>query len=233
MSSEEISVIATEPFIQKFVFAIIQNIRARNFVYEEKQIIHTDLVPKISARVMHASLGEKKATLTNNIPSIMDKKKVVPKIPIAKPNITHAPTPLPVHQQSHVVPKAPAPPKVVPLATPENVQTAPGQSYDQITLLLNDPSVSAIECQGAGKPLMVIRMGQRQITKIVFSAEGIKEILDRISETAHIPLLEGVFRAAVDNFSINAVISEIIGSKFIIKKQVTHTAPSMGGNYGR
>jgi len=28
-----------------------------------------------------------------------------------------------------------------------------------------------------------------------------------------------VFRAAVDNFSLNAVVSEIIGSRFVIKKQ--------------
>jgi len=85
-----------------------------------------------------------------------------------------------------------------------------------------DPSVSTIECSGAGKPLMIIRAGQKMGTKISLSAAEIKEVLQKVSDAVHIPLLEGVFRAAVDNFSINAVISEMIGSRFIIKKQTPY-----------
>ena len=48
----DVSLIASDKFIQKFVYAIIQNIRAKNFSYEEKHVIHTDLVPRTSERVM-------------------------------------------------------------------------------------------------------------------------------------------------------------------------------------
>jgi len=98
------------------------------------------------------------------------------------------------------------------------------KNYGKIAPLLNDPSVSSIECRGTGIPITVIRTGQKQITKISLSQRDIKEILKQISEVSHIPLLEGVFKAAVDNFVVNAVISDMIGSRFVIKK---HTAYAM------
>lgn len=224
MNSEQTSTIAAEPFIQEFVYAIIQSIRAKNFIYEKKQVIHADLVPKVSTKVMHASLGEKKIKLANK--SIMDKEATKPKLPIAKPKIMSAPVSL-------ALPKTPITPEVTEPTIPQGLQAGSKQKYGRVAPLLSDPSLSVIECQGVGKPLTVTRMGQKQITKIILSAEDIKKILDDISDTAHIPLLEGVFRAAVDNFSVNAVVSEIIGSKFIIKKQVTYATPGMGGNYGQ
>ncbi|MFA4960208.1 MAG: hypothetical protein WC548_00940 [Candidatus Pacearchaeota archaeon] len=91
--------------------------------------------------------------------------------------------------------------------------------YGSITPLLRDPSVNTIECSGAGKQIKVIKGGQKQITKIIFSEEEIKSLLEKISNSVHIPLLEGVFRAAIDNFTISAIVSQITGSKFIIRKQ--------------
>ncbi|GAJ17292.1 unnamed protein product, partial [marine sediment metagenome] len=44
-------------------------------------------------------------------------------------------------------------------------------------------------------------------------------LLNQIAEQAHVPLIEGVFKAAVENFIIHAVVSDVIGSRFIIKKQ--------------
>ena len=136
--------------------------------------------------------------------------------PIGRPRMR-----MPVRQMP---PPVMIPPVVVPVqhvgvpAAPQGEVAVPSQDYGKITPLLNDPSVSTIECQGAGKPVMVIRAGQKQVTKIVLSVKEIKDVLDKVSDAAHIPLLEGVFRAAVDNFSINAVISEMIGSRFVIKK---------------
>ncbi len=96
------------------------------------------------------------------------------------------------------------------------------QKYGKISPLLNDVSVSTIECPGEGKELMIIRAGQKQRTRVVLSAKDIKEILDKVADEAHIPLLEGIFRASVKGFSINAVISEMIGSKFVIKKATAY-----------
>ncbi|MCP4648323.1 MAG: hypothetical protein GY852_11440, partial [bacterium] len=81
------------------------------------------------------------------------------------------------------------------------------QDYGKIMPLLDDPSVSNIECPGPDKPLFVVRVGQRQITKITLNLLEIRALLDKFAEAAHIPLLEGVFRVTVDGMNLSAVIS--------------------------
>ncbi len=249
MSSEEVSTIAVNPFVRKFVFAIIQSIRTENLFQEDRHVIHADLVPKVSEKVMQASLGESTTSRIRTIVpekikppvNVLKRKDISDKItPVAKPMTVCAPIPSPVRQMpprvnilrvtppvQPIVPPI-TPQKISPIQpiappnTPQEIYTGLSQDYGKIVPLLNDPSVSTIECQGTGKPIMIIRAGQRQTTRIVLNAEDIKNILKKVSDAAHIPLLEGVFRAAVDNFSINAVISEIIGSRFVIKKQTAY-----------
>jgi len=243
MNSENISIIAMEPFINKFIYTIIKTIRSQNLNYDDRHVIHADLVPKFSGAVMHASLMEKE------IPAI--KEIEVPKIPkhqyrdmsmliapirrrpvrqahIQIPAPAQTPPTIASHQMA-AVPQKPFEmnrPKDIPPVTgvaPVSGEATLSHDYGKITPLLNDPSVSTIECQGKGKPLMIIRAGMRQVTRIVLSADEIKGILQKISDAIHIPLLEGVFRAAADNFAINAVISEMIGSRFVIKKQTPYS----------
>jgi len=222
MSSEEISLIATHPFIQDFVFAIVQNIRAKNFNYDQREIIHADLVPRVSDKVMQASMEKKfipsMEILAHPVPKPRPMPQRAPPRPMPVKRVQPRPMP-PMQVQTQ-----PAPVPVQPVIQPPQIPQGIGisQEYGRITPLLNDPSISTIECIGPEKPIMVIRAGQRQMTKIALTSEEIKEILIKISDAVHIPLLEGVFRAAVDNFAINAIISEMIGSKFVIKKQTAY-----------
>jgi hypothetical protein len=206
MNSKQISEIASLPLIQKFVFAIIQNIRVHNLNYNEKGVIYSDLVPKVSEKVMQASLKEKISRPQDRMASL------VAPLPLQKPlpqrTVQKISRPLVPSMQRPVV----IPPPM------QNIPTTAYQSYGKIAPLLNDPSVSSIECSGVDAPLTITRMGQVQNTRIVLSKKEIDEVLQKISEKTHIPILEGVFRAAVDGFNISAVISEIIGSKFIIRK---------------
>jgi len=344
MSSKEISVIALDEFVRRFVFAVVQNIRTKNFSYEERHVVDADLVPRVSKRVVAKSFvsrgdglrvtgggigvpmlssiagpprvklgvrgeGFGARELSKEIigkrgieaPRVVEKEGVVaPKnvgVPmvssVAEPpkveaprvvegesvvasknvgvgmmkSITEAPkvevprvslvaespkVVAPVVEKGVVgrgslavgrnvveVPKVPlvrrvVPPrevvsrvvpsyhsrKVVPIAQREIVDD---DGYGRIEPLLYDVSVSSIECQGAGKPVMVVRIGRRQMTKIVLSKEEIDGILEHVSEVVHIPILEGVFRAAADGFSISAVISEVVGTRFVIKKATPYS----------
>lgn len=104
------------------------------------------------------------------------------------------------------------------------------QDYGKLQPLLLDQTVSSIECPGADKPLTIVRAGQVQGTKIALTQEEISYLLKRISEKSRIPLVDGVFRAAVDNFVISAVVSGVIGSRFVIKKQTPYSLLE-GGRY--
>jgi Flp pilus assembly CpaF family ATPase len=85
--------------------------------------------------------------------------------------------------------------------------------------LIKDPTVISIECDGPDKNIMIkrIREGKR-ITNIILDEQEIKEIIKTFSEAAKIPSHEGIFKAAVGKLIISAVISEIIGGRFLITK---------------
>ena len=213
------------PFIQEFTFAVIKTIRSHNLYKEDKHIIHADLVPKISKKVMQSSLGSKRINRVENpyvfTPRIIKNETAKLITPIKNMQVSK---PI-IQMSSRQVSPQPQAPKIippirthVPLNISQGIPIRLNQNYGKITPLLDDPSVSTIECQGTEKPIMIIRAGQKQMTKITLNAEEIKNILKKVSDTTHIPLLDGVFRAAVDNFSINAIISGTIGSRFVIKK---------------
>jgi len=193
-------------------------IKESHFNYDDKSIIHSDLVPRVSENVMRALLRERRFPRSEAKISPPSPRKDMQALvaPIPSPSTNRN---LPTKPQIYRAPSMARPNINQPVS---NAQS-PSSDYGKITPLLNDPSVSSIECPGEGKPLTIIRSGQMQMTKIVLNKKEIKEILEQISEAAHIPILEGVFRAAVDNFSISAVVSEIIGSKFIIKKSTPYS----------
>ena len=84
--------------------------------------------------------------------------------------------------------------------------------------MIKDPRVTLIECPGPGKFVLARTSGQTTITKITLTQEEIQEIIEKFSKEARIPILPGLFKAAVGNLIITAVISNTIGTRFIITK---------------
>lgn len=93
-----------------------------------------------------------------------------------------------------------------------------GFSLGKIDVIIQDPKVSTIECPGPGKFVLVKSLGRVSPTRITLSEEEIKKIVEIFSQQAKIPVIEGVFKAAVGNLIITSVISEFVGSRFIINK---------------
>ncbi|MCK4553331.1 hypothetical protein KAT80_03945 [Candidatus Pacearchaeota archaeon] len=84
--------------------------------------------------------------------------------------------------------------------------------------LIKDPLVNSIECSGTDEPVTVRgKMGIKK-TNIILNKEEIDQTIKKFSETAKIPMHEGVLKIAAGRLILSAVISDIIGSKFIIKK---------------
>jgi hypothetical protein len=90
--------------------------------------------------------------------------------------------------------------------------------FEKIGKLLKDPTVHSIECPGPGKNLMVKRYNQVNITPNILNKDEIKSIIEDFSERARIPIVGGILKAAVGDLMISAVISEFVGSRFIINK---------------
>lgn len=84
--------------------------------------------------------------------------------------------------------------------------------------LIQDPMVKSIECGGAGENVVVNGTMGRKITNIVLSEVEIQDVLKEVSKEAKIPLQEGIFRVALGNLIVSAIISDVVSSKFEIHK---------------
>lgn len=97
---------------------------------------------------------------------------------------------------------------------------ATGEQIDlgKLNILLKDSLVKVIECNGPDENVIVIGIMGRKKTPILLNKEEIEQVLQVFSETAKIPLSEGLFKAAVGTTVISAVVSDIAGIKFVIRK---------------
>lgn len=98
--------------------------------------------------------------------------------------------------------------------------------------LLKDSMVREIQCNGPEKKVVVKgAMGTKEST-ITLTKEDVESILEAFSKTAKIPIHGGITKIVVGNLVLSAITSEVIESKFIIKKMLPEPA---GGRrvYGR
>jgi hypothetical protein len=84
---------------------------------------------------------------------------------------------------------------------------------------VTDPTVRLIECNGAEKIIVVKRIrGETRTTNIKLNEDEIIGVIKEFSERARIPIEKGIFKAAVGKLIISAIISDFVGSKFLITK---------------
>lgn len=89
-------------------------------------------------------------------------------------------------------------------------------SDDKVDNLLNDPRIKSIECSEGG--ISISRGKGSEKTGFRLNEQEAKSIIKKFSEKTKIPLGKGVFRAKVGNIAINAMISDVIDSRFLITK---------------
>ena len=98
--------------------------------------------------------------------------------------------------------------------TPTNQQI----DLERLNPLIQDPLVKTIECNGPGQQIIVKgNMGTKK-TSIILNDDEIDDVLQRFSKAAKIPIHEGVFRVALGKLVLSAIVSNIVGVKFVIKK---------------
>jgi len=90
----------------------------------------------------------------------------------------------------------------------------------KIDPLIKDSKVRIIECHGAGENIVVQGSMGTKKTKIILNKEEIEKVIQKFSKETKIPTQEGVFRVVIGRLVFLAIISEIVGSKFIIKKML-------------
>ncbi len=117
-------------------------------------------------------------------------------------------------------PQIKIPPRIQALTSiqPQAQAIPEGFALGKLELLIRDSSIQSIECLGPNKNILVKRYNKLNKTKIILNQSEITDILDNFSAKAKIPVVGGILKAAVGNLVISAVISEFVGSRFIINK---------------
>lgn len=100
--------------------------------------------------------------------------------------------------------------------TPTNTEIDLGR----LNAFVQDPLVKVIECNGPDENIIVHGSMGTKPTNIILKKEEIDEIIKRFAEAAKIPQDEGVFKAVFGKLILSAIISETVGSKFVIRKMM-------------
>ncbi len=100
----------------------------------------------------------------------------------------------------------------IPQPIPENFHLGKIENF------LRDPGIQSIECPGPGKNILVKKFHKINITRTSLNQNEINNIIDLFSKKSRIPISNGILKTAVGNLVITAVISEFVGSRFIISR---------------
>lgn len=102
--------------------------------------------------------------------------------------------------------------------TPTAQPRPEGFGLGKIDALLRNNAVQSIECPGPNKNILIKTNNKINITKLNLTQEEITDVLYSFANQAKIPVVGGILKAAVGSMVISAVISEFVGSRFIINK---------------
>lgn len=89
---------------------------------------------------------------------------------------------------------------------------------DSIKELMKDPVTNTIVCYGADEKIMIKRGNRVVETPYFFKEEEIKDIIKQIAKESNAPLGK-VVKAGYKDFAMSAIMSDFIGSKFVLVKK--------------
>jgi len=104
---------------------------------------------------------------------------------------------------------------------PRQISNTPqsGLNLGKLNMLFRDPAVFSVESPGPGKQILVNRSGSIQTTNFSLNKEEIETVMKDISQKTKIPLMSGLFKAVYQNILITSVISDTVGTRFLIQKR--------------
>ncbi len=128
-------------------------------------------------------------------------KDIEPKLSLQKRRLTIPEPTLPAHLQ-YLRP------------VPRNIEI----DLEKLNPLIKDPAVKFIECNGPDEHIIVRGGMGIKPTSIILSKEEINKIIKTFSQISRIPTHDGIYRVVVGRLILSAIISDVIGTKFTIKK---------------
>jgi hypothetical protein len=100
-----------------------------------------------------------------------------------------------------------------------NHSTFEGLDLGKLSALISEPRIQQIECPGENKELLIKKNDVIQKTSVSLAKSEIKKIVSEFSKATRIPVVGGVFKVAFKNLIMTAIISDFVGTRFVIQKK--------------
>ena len=166
-------------------------------------------VPKKNPQKINLNAGAEETTENLKSEKYEQSLKPLPekkerfKMPLGEAKLTVPETRLPEHFQY-----------LRPIPTRESIDLG------KLNPLIKDPMVRVVECSGPEGEITVDGTMGIKKTGIILSRDEISRVIDWFSRASKIPVHEGVFKVVLGNLIFMAIVSEIVGSRFTIKKMI-------------
>ncbi len=205
-------------FLLKFTEELIKNSKTKE-VFELERILREKKKEEKKKKadekkeleeIIRQKISPKKETLNyakNTSPKNTEKKYplIAPPKPVGKRRVLTIPD-IKLPQRFQYL-------KPIPTDTPINL--------GKLNPLIADPFVKSIECDGPEENIKVITPKGMKKTGIILSKEEISQIIENFSVAARIPYQEGIFKVVVGRLVLTAIISDVVNTRFIIRKILT------------
>ena len=89
--------------------------------------------------------------------------------------------------------------------------------FGRIDYYVKDPTINSIECGGADSILIMKKGSQLMDTKITLSSQEIEDVIKKFSRLTRTEITP-VFKVSFKDLMLNAFVSPIIGTRFLITK---------------
>ncbi|MEK6855361.1 MAG: hypothetical protein AABX73_04020 [Nanoarchaeota archaeon] len=202
-TKKEIQEYVIKEFVRSLIASSAPKIEKKEFMVpsSRQQVQLHQQVP--SFQINPKNIQEKKVVLTPKVVRLTPSNLSMQSLPIQR---------RPPQRINQFQPNLPPPPQK---ESANEVKINLGRTAQ----FLSDPAVLSIECPGPGKNVLINKAGSIQATQITLSEEEINSLMEEISEKTRVPIVSGLFRAAYKDILITAVISEFVGTRFIIQKR--------------
>jgi hypothetical protein len=218
-------------FLKEFTKELIFNIDKINLkdnltskdienISEVSERIRKKILEQIDREYEYKEMRNQKIEGLPQIPMNIQKPKPLPTIPIIrKGNINPR---MKIRTREILKPIIPQGKKLyntnIPPQIPIKKFNSPEEIINEIKKIFNDPKVIMIECAGRDKFLTIRTATRVMLTRIKLTEEEIKSVINKFSKETKIPIINGLLNAIKENLSMSAIISDIAGSRFLIKK---------------
>lgn len=98
------------------------------------------------------------------------------------------------------------------------MQKSPSIMLPKIDSFIQDPNISDVECAGPEKQLTIKQKNEVKNTDVILTEEEIQQTIKEFSRIANTPIMNNILRAKYQSLELTAVISEFVGSRFILHK---------------